>query len=186
MTRRPVVEIVEFTACGVSINWSTPAGRTLALKAIVDVAAPFLGMAAIDRIRPADEQEVGHWHLSVFHGPNERYASGLVLHSAQGGWELRDEVGEVGPADTSYGVFPSPAAACREGLRLLRERFGAPMWPCWDSGPLGRGLRELGYSRGRVRWRWWPPGLQVVGGSLVSPTGDPEPASPVDERTRGA
>jgi hypothetical protein len=282
--RTPVVEIVEFAPCGVSIGWSTPAARTLVLEAIVEVVARFLGIPAVERIRlepqfdwggvvdavtraefaaaaptficyercrnpnklwlngrdsgftlvhldqsiagascqlsgapcsddmrdrfydvtlavlreaaaanpgvtfdfgpwgeaggEAGEDAEGHYHVSVFHGADERYASGLVLHAAPGGWEIRDEVGDIGARDASYGVFPSEAAACREALRLLRARYGDPTRPCWGAGAPNRALFDLGYSRGRLRWRWWPPGLEFAGASCVGVDGDPALPSP--------
>ena len=126
--------------------------------------------------RELREELEGHWHVAVFHGRNDQYAPGLVLHAARGGWEVHDELGQLGTADATYGVFPSMAEACREALRLLRTRYGAPTRPCWGAGAPNRALRELGYSRGRAQWRWWPPRLEVTGASRVGPNGSPEPA----------
>jgi hypothetical protein len=72
----------------------------------------------------------GHWHVAVFHGRRNQYAPGLVLHAVQGVYEIRDELGQLGTPDATYGTFPSMADACREALRLLRARYGAPTWPC--------------------------------------------------------
>jgi hypothetical protein len=117
----------------------------------------------------------GHWHVAVFHGPDEQYASGLVIHATEGGWALRDELGQIGAPDTAYGNFPSVAEACREALRLLRARYGSPIRPVWGAGAPNQALAELGYSRGRARWRWWPPGLELVGANRIGLTGGPEP-----------
>lgn len=47
---RPVVALFEFSACGVSLTWSEPAARTVALKAIVDVVKRFLSIPRLGRI----------------------------------------------------------------------------------------------------------------------------------------
>jgi hypothetical protein len=116
------------------------------------------------------------WHVTVSHGPDKRHTSRLVLHPVPGGCEVRDELGEIGPPGATYGVFPSVADACREALRLLRARYGAPMWPSWGDTSAQGSLEVLGYSFGRPRWRWWPPGFELVGRNRVGPTGEPEPA----------
>jgi hypothetical protein len=48
---RPVVELFEFSACGVSLAWSLPAAQTVALKAIVDIVARFRDIPLVDRIQ---------------------------------------------------------------------------------------------------------------------------------------
>jgi hypothetical protein len=113
-----------------------------------------------------------HSHVAVFHGPGERYEPGLVVHRVSTGWEVVDETGRVGPPRTSYGTFPSQSAACREALRLLRARFGESTFPCWNSGA-DAALSDLGYQRGRLGWRWWPPKFVRVGGTSVGVDGRP-------------
>lgn len=118
----------------------------------------------------------GHRHVSVFHGTNARFSPGLVLLlMADATWEVCDEAGEIGPEGTVYGTWPSERVACQQALRLLRSRFGAETFPCWGAGAPNRALAELGYVRGRVRWRWWPPGLTRVGETSVGPDGAPAP-----------
>lgn len=119
-----------------------------------------------------------HKHVSVFQGPDKRYIPGLVLIPCSGGsWEVLDETGQIGQADAVYGTWPSERVACREALRLLRAHFGRGIIPVWGAGSPNEVLIDLGYKRGRVRWRWWPPGLIVVGGE--SPIGtDGMPANP--------
>lgn len=114
-----------------------------------------------------------HSHVAVFHGPNARYCPGLVLLPAGDAWEIHDETGQIGAPDATYGTWPSERAACREALRLLRSHLGADIVPCWGAGAPNRALAELGYMRGRVRWRWWPPGLTRTGESQVGPDGMP-------------
>jgi hypothetical protein len=116
-----------------------------------------------------------HFHVSVFHGPREEFAPGLELHATQAGWEVRDELGQIGARGASYGTFATDAEACREALRLLRARHGAPVRPVWDAGAPNEALAELGYSRGRAKWRWWPPGFVLLGASQVGPNGAPQP-----------
>jgi len=127
-----------------------------------------------DGVRSDSTQEP--WHVAVSHGPDKRHTFKLALHPAPGGCEVRDELGEIGAPGATYGVFPSVADACREALRLLRARYGAPMWPSWGDTSAQGSLEVLGYSFGRPRWRWWPPGFELVGRSRVGPTGEPEPA----------
>ena len=116
----------------------------------------------------------GHEHVAVFYGPRRRYCPGLLLFPvAGGGWEVHDETGQVGPSDSVYGTWPSQLAAYREALRLLRSRFGEGTVPCWVAGGHNRALTELGYTRGRLGWRWWPPGLIRHGESHVGPDGMP-------------
>jgi hypothetical protein len=292
LIRRPVVELLEFSACGVSLGWSQPAARTVALKATVDIIARFLAIPEVERLKleptfeRADaisatsleefaaaaptlirreccsdpnrlwlngqdtgftithldqgisglhcqflqsrsctdearehffrivgdvlrahdaanpdidfdfgaytfrdgrlrvrdsrlgfgEESEGHWQVAVSHGPDKRHTFRLGLHAAPGGWEVRDELGEIGAPGVTYGVFPSLAEACREALRLLRARYGAPMWPSWGDTTTHGSLEVLGYSMGQPQWRWWPPGFELVGRSRVGPTGEPEPA----------
>jgi len=114
--------------------------------------------------------------VAVFHGRAKHNAPGVVLHAAHGGWEVRDELGQLGAHDATYGVFPSVTDACREALRRLRARYGAPTWPCWGAAAPNDALRELGYARDRTRWRWWPPGIELTGASCVGPSGTPESA----------
>jgi hypothetical protein len=116
----------------------------------------------------------GHSHVAVFYGPRGRYSPGLVLLQVSGGaWQVSDETGQVGPPETVYGTWPSETDAYREALRLLRSRFGEGTVPCWVAGGSNRALVELGYTRGRVGWRWWPPGLTRRGESQVGPDGMP-------------
>jgi hypothetical protein len=122
-----------------------------------------------------------HAHVSVFHGPDARYSPGLVLLPTGDAWEIRDETGELGAPDFTYGTWPSERDACREALRLLRSRFGEETLPVWGAGAPNDVLAELGYTRGRVRWRWWPAGLARVGELRVGldglPTGPTTPAA---------
>ena len=114
-----------------------------------------------------------HSHVSVFHGRDARYSPGLVLLPAGDAWEIHDETGQLGAPGSTYGTWPSERDACREALRLLRSRFGEATLPCWGAGAPNGVLAELGYTRGRVRWRWWPPGLARVGELPVGPDGTP-------------
>jgi hypothetical protein len=114
-----------------------------------------------------------HWHVSVFHGPDARYNPGLVLIPVADGWEILDETGQLGPPNVSLGLFPSELVACQEALRLLRARFGEETFPCWGAGAPNRVLAELGYSRGQLRWRWWPPGFMRFGETPVGVDGKP-------------
>ena len=113
-----------------------------------------------------------HRHVSVFHGPRQRYNPGLVLIPYSGGdWEILDETGQIGQADAVYGTFASERAAFQEALRLLRVQFGEGTVPVWEAGGRNQVLVELGYTRGRLRWRWWPPGLYREGESSVGTDG---------------
>lgn len=113
-----------------------------------------------------------HRHVSVFHGPDARYNPGLVLIPISGGdWEILDETGQIGQADAVYGTFASERAACQEALRLLRVHFREGTVPVWEAGGPNPVLVELGYTRGRLRWRWWPPGLYREGESSVGTDG---------------
>ena len=115
-----------------------------------------------------------HRHVSVFHGVDARFSPGLVLLlMADATWQVCDETGQIGPAGAVYGTWPSERAACQHALRLLRSRFGATTVPCWGAGAPNGALAELGYPRGRVRWRWWPPGFTRVGEKFVGPDGAP-------------
>jgi hypothetical protein len=122
----------------------------------------------------------GHEHVAVFYGLHGRFSPGLVLLPvAGGGWEIHDETGQVGPSGTVYGTWPSKPAAYREALRLLRSRFGERTVPCWVAGGANRALIALGYRRGRLGWRWWPPRLIRRGESHVGPDGMPgQPGAP--------
>jgi hypothetical protein len=125
--------------------------------------------------RLAPLEEPGEpWRVAVSHGPDKRHTSRLALYPVPGGCEVRDDRGELGAPGATYGVFPSVADACREALRLLRARYGAPMWPSWGDTSAQGSLEGLGYSFGRPRWRWWPPGFELVAASRVGPTGEPE------------
>ena len=103
-----------------------------------------------------------HSHVSVFYGPDARYSPDLVLLPTDDAWEIRDETGELGAPDSSYGTWPSERDTCREALRLLRSRFGEETLPVWGAGAPNDVLTELGYTRGRVRWRWWPLVLRAL------------------------
>ena len=121
----------------------------------------------------------GHWHVAVFHGPRRQYSPGLVLlRQPDETWEVLDEAGQIGPPDIAYGTWPSERAACQEALRLLRSRFGEGMFPCWGTGSPNRVFADLGYKRGRARWRWWPPGLTSTGEIPVGPDGAPAQSGP--------
>jgi hypothetical protein len=124
----------------------------------------------------------GHWHVAVFHGPHERYAD-LVLHPRDGKVEVLDEAGTLGEAGVVLAVFDSERTACQEALRLLRARFGEQTRPCWGGRGFNDVLTELGYRRGRVSWRWWPPGLVSVGASLVGPDGRARDVTPPHSST---
>ena len=120
-----------------------------------------------------------HRHVSVFHGVEARFSPGLVLLlMADATWQVSDETGQIGPAGTVYGTWPSERAACQQALRLLRARFGAETLPVWGAGAPNGALAELGYMRGRVQWRWWPPGLTRTGETSVGPDGTPAPPGP--------
>ena len=118
-----------------------------------------------------------HRHVSVFYGVEARFSPGLVLLlMADATWQVSDETGQIGPAGTVYGTWPSERAACQQALRLLRARFGAETLPVWGAGAPNGAFAELGYTRGRVRWRWWPPGFTRTGETPVGPDGTPAPA----------
>ncbi len=116
---------------------------------------------------------MSHAHVSVFHGPRESFNPGLVIHSTASGWDVVDEMGHVSPEDTVHGTFPTEAEACRAALRVLRARLSEPVIPCWGAGAPNKALAELGYDRGQLRWRWWPPRLVRVGESVVGIDGRP-------------
>lgn len=61
MMRRPVVQLFEFSSCGVSITWSLPSARTVALKAIACIIARFVGIPEIVRLEldPEFDQTAG-------------------------------------------------------------------------------------------------------------------------------
>jgi hypothetical protein len=128
---------------------------------------------ADDRVISTDS--VSHSHVSVFHGPSARFCPGLVVVAlTPEAWEVRDQTGQIGAPGTAYGTWASEREACREALRLLRAKLGAPTFPCWGAGAPNRALTDLGYTRGRLQWRWWPPGLTRTDELPVGPNGMPE------------
>ena len=109
----------------------------------------------------------------MFHGPKAEFSSGLVVHRSTNGWEVIDETGQLGPAGVMYGTFATEADACRAALRVLRARLSEPVVPCWGAGAPNEALAALGYDRGRLCWRWWPPAFIRVGESVVGVDGRP-------------
>jgi hypothetical protein len=111
--------------------------------------------------------------VSVFAGLEERFVSGLVVVQVAEGWSVEDPLGELGEPGRNYGRFASEEDACREALRRLREHLGPPLRVCWGAGSPNEALRRLGFQRGSIRWRWWPPGYGLSGASEIGPDGGP-------------
>lgn len=119
-------------------------------------------------------ENLHHSHVAVFYGPRGTYFPGLVLVPlGPDVWEVYDESGQISAPGTVYGTWPSERDACREALRLIQAKLGDDTFPCWGAGAPNRALAELGYARGRLHWRWWPPGLTRTGELPVGPDGMP-------------
>lgn len=105
---------------------------------------------------------VDHYHLAVFHGPDDTYDGGVEIQRRSGQWVIVDTWALLGAEDLVHGCFDDLAAAVRSGLALLHQHFGDPVRPCWGAGAPNGALSQLGYSRPRLRWSWWPPRFRVI------------------------